>query len=94
MVVENFGRNLRFEPSNILSPKTSEQIIDYLNEQRPRQVRVIASGHAWSPLIETNSTLIDLVLITHIRASENGTVTTSHFGQLASRMVCGLKKRW
>ncbi len=70
MVVENFGRNLRFEPSNILSPKTSEQIIDYLNEQRPRQVRVIASGHAWSPLIETNSTLIDLEYMSEVNIYE------------------------
>jgi FAD/FMN-containing dehydrogenase len=70
MVVENFGRNIRFEPANILSPKTSEQIIEYLNEQRPRQVRVIASSHSWSPLIETKSTLIDLEQMNEVNIFE------------------------
>lgn len=60
MVVENFGRNVRFEPLEFLVPESPDQLIDHLNEHRPKNVRVIASGHAWSPLIETDSTLVKL----------------------------------
>ena len=69
--VENFGRNVRFQPARIFQPANENELLSQLNEHQTGHVRVIASGHAWSPLIETDDTLLDLTRIKHVETFES-----------------------
>ena len=60
MLVENFGRNVRFEPSTFLEPEDEAELMAQLSARPDGPVRVIGSGHAWSPLIATSGTLVSL----------------------------------
>jgi hypothetical protein len=59
-MIENFGRNIRFEPAAFWDPASEAELIEQLNERPSGPVRVVASGHAWSPLIETEGAAVSL----------------------------------
>lgn len=80
MRVENFGRNVCFEPNTIFKPQTPDEILEALNRERPKKVRVIASGHAWSPLIETEDFLVDLISLNHVELFEENGETYARIG--------------
>lgn len=69
--IRNFGRNVCFQPARIFQPANETELLSLLNELRTGHVRVIASGHAWSPLIETDDTLLDLCRIDHVETFES-----------------------
>lgn len=57
--IVNFGRNVSFRPQRVVQPQTEQELLDILNDSKNGRVRVMASRHAWSPLIETDATLLD-----------------------------------
>lgn len=59
-VVHNFGRNLNFQPAQILLPRTEDELLAILAEHHDKTIRVVGSRHAWSAGIETNDVLIDM----------------------------------
>jgi FAD/FMN-containing dehydrogenase len=58
--IVNFGRNVSFRPPQVLRPQTERDLLAILEKPGTGKIRVIASRHAWSPLIETDGTLIDM----------------------------------
>ncbi len=70
-VVTNFGRNLRFEPRQILAPKDASELLGILQEHRDGAIRVVGSRHAWSDGIVTDDVLIDMRHFNHVRVHED-----------------------
>ncbi len=68
--IRNFGHNVRFTPGRIFQPRSETELLAILREHRHGHVRVIASRHAWSPLIETDDALIDMRHFCQIRIHE------------------------
>ena len=69
--IQNFGRNLRFNPKQIYAPTSESELLSILQEHRDGKVRAVASRHAWSDAIETEDTLIDVRHFKHVRVHEN-----------------------
>ncbi|MBD3675986.1 MAG: FAD-binding protein [Planctomycetaceae bacterium] len=80
MQVENFGRNVRFEPRTICIPGSVSELIETINREKPEHIRVIASGHAWSPLIETDDFLVDLKFLNQVEVFEEHGETLVRIG--------------
>lgn len=60
MTITNFGGNVSFEPAHYYEPATEAEVLEILERHADGTVRVIASGHSWSPAIETPDTAISL----------------------------------
>ena len=82
-IVLNFGRNLRFKPKYIYSPSSRVELIDILQKHNNGKIRVVASKHSWSDLIETEDVLIDMSHFDYIRVQEKNHGTTVTVGALS-----------
>lgn len=69
--VSNFGRNMSFTPTELLTPLTEEELLRILDQHRLGRIRIMGSRHSWSPLIETSGILLDLKHFSHIRFQES-----------------------
>ncbi|WLR41363.1 FAD-binding protein [Bacillus carboniphilus] len=58
----NWSEQVKFTPEHILYPGTIEEVQTIVKEcvLKEKKIRVIGSGHSFSPLIETKQTLISL----------------------------------
>ena len=58
----NWSGSVRFTPREIALPATEEEMISLVRRARERgtSIRVIGSGHSFTPLVETDSTLVSL----------------------------------
>ena len=70
--VVNFGGNVRFKPKSRYAPETEEDLLQILNRHRDGQVRVVASGHAWSDAIVSEDALVDLRRFDDVRIERQG----------------------
>jgi FAD/FMN-containing dehydrogenase len=61
-VWQNWSGSLRFEPGEICTPSTEEEVarIVLAAAEKKRLVRVVGAGHSSSPLVETNDVLLSL----------------------------------
>lgn len=66
--MENWGRNVRFSPEQVLTPANSTDIINIIRAAREqkKKIRVIGAGHSFSPLVATDQILIDLKLMSQL----------------------------
>jgi len=69
-LIQNFGRNLRFKPRQLYSPKNENILLEILDQHRDDKVRVIGSLHSWSNLVETNGVLVDMRHFNHVSVCE------------------------
>lgn len=58
--IENFGRNIRFQPLERHLPKTEEDVLAILRANSGRRIRAIGRLHSWSEAPKTEEVLIDL----------------------------------
>ena len=79
-IVQNFGRNLRFKPKHIYSPNNRVELIDILQKHNSGKIRVVASKHSWSGLIETEDVLIDMSHFDYVRIQEKNHESTVTVG--------------
>lgn len=58
----NWARNQSCTPESIHAPQTEQRIVEIVNEARAngKKVRVVGSGHSWSPLVTGADILISL----------------------------------
>ena len=75
-IVQNFGRNLRFKPKHIYSPDNRVELTDILQKHNNGKIRVVASKHSWSDLIETEDVLIDMSHFNYVRVQEKNHETS------------------
>lgn len=61
-IVQNWSGSVRFRPAGIAYPADEAAMIDLVNQARAagRKIRLIGSGHSFSPLIRTEDTLLSL----------------------------------
>ena len=79
-IVQNFGRNLRFKPSYVYSPINKDELIDTLEKHKSGKIRVVASKHSWSGLIETEDVLIDMSHFDYVKIQEKDHKTSVTVG--------------
>lgn len=60
--MKNWSRNVEWNPSEIIYPSSEEEIQDVVLKaiQHNKKIRVIGSGHSFTPLCSTNEILISL----------------------------------
>jgi len=58
VAIRNYGRNLRFAPRRVASPRTAAELAAIIRESG--RVRAVGAGHSWSPGIVTDDTLVTL----------------------------------
>jgi len=75
-IVQNFGRNLSFKPLHFYSPINRDELIDILEEHKSGKIRVVASKHSWSALIETKDVLIDMSHFDYVKIQKNNLQTS------------------
>lgn len=54
----NWGENIKSSSTNYFQPKTEEEIITIIKTNS--KIRVVGSGHSWSPLCITKGILLNL----------------------------------
>ena len=79
-IVQNFGHNLRFKPSHFYSPINKDELIDILEKHKSGKIRVVASKHSWSNLIETEDVLINMSHFDYVKIQENNHETSVTVG--------------
>lgn len=60
MVIENFGKNVCFEPKFVLMPRTENEVLQFLDQHRGQHIRVAGRLHSWSEAVVTDEVLLDL----------------------------------
>lgn len=70
MRITNFGGNVSTEPAHYYEPATEAEVVDVLDRHAGGTVRVVASGHAWSPAIETSDTVVRVDALNDIDVRE------------------------
>ncbi|WP_335872969.1 D-arabinono-1,4-lactone oxidase [Bacillus sp. 2205SS5-2] len=60
--MKNWSESLQFQPQIIQKPTSIEEIVEIVNiaSSQNRKIRVIGSGHSFTPLIKTNDILLSL----------------------------------
>ena len=58
------------KPKHIYSPNSRVELIDILQKHNSGKIRVVASKHSWSGLIETEDVLIDMSHFDYVRVQE------------------------
>lgn len=71
MRTTNFGGNVTVEPAHYYEPTTEAEVLDVLDRHAGGTVRVVASGHAWSPAIETDDVLVRVDALDDIDVRED-----------------------
>lgn len=69
-IVENFGRNLRFEPRHRYAPRSEAELLSILQQHRGAKFRALGRRHSWSPLIVTDDVLIDMRHFDQVQVEE------------------------
>ncbi|MEN3040707.1 MAG: D-arabinono-1,4-lactone oxidase [Bacteroidia bacterium] len=62
MSYTNWGRTVRFQPKQVAYPFREEEISLLIGQaaEQKSTLRVVGAGHSWTPLIETQGTLLSL----------------------------------
>lgn len=60
VMLENFGGNIRFQPTTVLSPHTEEELLAMMNSHRGQRLRPIGRLHSWCEIIRGNELVLDL----------------------------------
>ncbi|MDB5387051.1 MAG: hypothetical protein JWM11_2697 [Planctomycetaceae bacterium] len=58
--ITNFGRNLKFRPRDVYTPRDEQELLAVLEQLRGRKIRVAGRLHSWSRVVATDDALIDL----------------------------------
>ena len=66
MLIQNFGKNVKFAPKHYYEPKNESEVMQILKDHAHGSIRVIGGGHAWSHAIESNDCLLNLKHINSI----------------------------
>ena len=64
----NWSENLTFEPEGVARPETEREVQKLVREcaEAGRTVRVVGSGHSWTPVVETDDQLVSLERMTGV----------------------------
>ena len=69
--MRNFGRNVDFRASRLVRPGSEEELLAILAESAGETIRVVGSGHSWSPAIQSSDTLLDMSAFKELAVEEH-----------------------
>jgi D-arabinono-1,4-lactone oxidase/FAD binding domain len=58
--ITNFGGNVSFVPKYSYKPHNEAQVLDLLNQHAHDKIRVVASLHSWSDVVQCEDVIVDL----------------------------------
>ena len=59
-MIQNFGRNLAFDPKVFVAPETESEVLKLLAAHKGQQIRVIGRLHSWSEVVGGDAVVLDL----------------------------------
>jgi L-gulono-1,4-lactone dehydrogenase len=79
MIQSNWLGNVRFNPRQFLQPRDEGEIADVVRKARSegRKIRVVGSGHSFSPVCQTDDYLVNLDGLSGIRAIDQQGLTAT-----------------
>ncbi|MEN9303915.1 MAG: hypothetical protein RL264_2344 [Bacteroidota bacterium] len=85
--MKNWSENVIWNPTQVAMPKNEQEIIDLIHKARSekKRVRMIGSGHSFTPLCETDDIAISLDNMQGI-ISREGNLVTVHAGTKLYRL--------
>ena len=77
--MKNWGGNVRFSPSEVLTPRNTKDIVRIvqLAREQKKKIRVIGAGHSFSPLVATNQILLDLKYMNQLISVDKDALTAT-----------------
>ncbi len=92
--VTNFGRNIRFRPSDCYAPESEQEVLDILARHQGESFRVVGRLHAWSPLTVTSGVCLDLRKLNQVRIQDDDgrVLATVGGGCQIKRMLVELRR--
>ncbi len=67
--IENFGRNVQFEPSSFYTVESEPEVLAILQANHGQRVRAIGSLHAWSDIAKTDGIVIEMRSLNSVEVS-------------------------
>ncbi len=64
--LNNFGRNVRFTPRDLVTPVDEQGVLDALARFKGRSIRVVGRLHSWSAIAEARDVALDLRCLNHV----------------------------
>ena len=76
MTLENFGRNVRFQPRHLLVPTDKNAVLAFLEQYRGHRIRAIGRLHSWSEVSAGQDVVLDLRHLDNValEVQEDGSV--------------------
>jgi len=76
VALTNFGKNIRFQPKHLLTPRNERDVLASLDEYRGRRVRAIGHLHSWSELVVGDDVVFDVRNLSAISLTSEPDSTT------------------
>lgn len=90
--IVNFGKNLAFTPARVAYPESAAELQGLVRQAK--KLRVMGSGHSWSPAIVTDQTLVSLDRMKRVlRVDEAGLRVTVQAGIKLKELIAELESR-
>lgn len=72
MQLNNFGKNISFEPKFIYAPESEHEVLELLSRHRGQKIRVVGRLHSWSRAIVGDGVVLDLRKLNEVRVEQRG----------------------
>ncbi len=70
MQINNFGKNICFEPEHFYAPQTESEVLELLAKHRGKKIRVVGRLHSWSEVTVGDEVVLDLRKMNEVRVEE------------------------
>ena len=80
----NFGQNVAIEPSLLVTPIDTNEVLACLRTHRDRQIRVLGSLHSWSEAAKPDDVALDLQHFDQIALGSSGDATGGQYVEVGA----------
>lgn len=70
--VNNFGRNVTFQPAVVVTPKNEQEVLELLATHRGQSLRAVGRLHSWSEATRADEVLVDLRHLNSVVVERDG----------------------
>ena len=76
----NFGRNITLTPRSLCTPKSEQEVIEILDQNRGRRIRCVGRLHSWSRVLQCDDVLLDLRYLNDVHPVATGDSMAARVG--------------
>jgi FAD/FMN-containing dehydrogenase len=91
--VENFGGNVAFSPAAAYLPRSEDEVLKILAQQRGKRIRAVGRLHSWSIAVHADEVLIDLRYLNHVQVIASGARAAVGAGCQIKRLLAELDRQ-